>query len=69
MFYCWFSKNKKDIGGGAVDFIIEKTGYVSVRYFNKYIWDEDDEDEIKMSVMLRADSVYNDKNCNKLEKK
>ena len=64
-FSCWFSKNKKEVGN--VHFIVEKNGYVSVRYFNQYTLDEDDEDEIKTNVMFRPESVYNDENCNKLK--
>ena len=60
-FNCWFSKNRESIGWSS--FIVEKTGYVSVRYFNHYTRDEDDEDEIKWDIMFRAESVYNDINC------
>ena len=67
-FSCWFSKIKEKVGC-VVDFIVEKNGYVSVRYFNQYTLDEDDEDEIKTHVMWRAESVYNDKNCHELNEK
>ena len=63
-FNCWFSKNKS-----CSNFIVEKNGYVSVGYFNKYTMDEDDEDGIKFSFMYRAESVYNDKNFDDLKKK
>jgi len=60
-FNCWFSKNKESVGWS--NFIVEKNGYACVRYFNHYTMDEDDEDGIKWSFMFRAESVYNDKNC------
>ena len=65
-FNCWFSKKQDEFG--YFDFIVGKNGYVSVRYFNNYVWDEDDKDEIKTSIMLRAESVYNDMTC-KYQKK
>jgi len=61
-FSCWFSKNIESVPWS--DFIVEKNGYVSVRVFNHYTMDEDDEDEIKWSFMVRAESVYNDINYN-----
>ena len=61
-FHCWFSKNRESVG--AENFIVEKNGYVSVRVFNHYTMDEDDEDGIKWSFMVRAESVYNDINYN-----
>ena len=61
-FNCWFSKNRESIP--LFDFIVDKTGYVSVRVLNRYTWDEDDEDGIKGYVIFRAESVYNDINCN-----
>ena len=66
-FDCWFSKNKESVGWSNI--IVEKTGYVCVRYFNHYTMDEDDEDGIKWNLWVRAESVYNDKNCDVLEKK
>jgi hypothetical protein len=68
--FCWFSKNKESVSYN--DFIVEKNGYVSVRVFNNYTTDyttdEDDEDEIKESFMVRAESVYNDFNWDVLNK-
>ena len=60
-FNCLFSKHKFCVGD---DFIVEKNGYVSVRVLNRYTMDEDDEDGIKWSFMVRAESVYNDINYN-----
>ena len=65
-FNCLFSKHKFCVGD---DFIVEKNGYVSVRVLNRYTMDEDDEDGIKWNLWVRAESVYNDKNCDVLEKK
>jgi hypothetical protein len=61
-FQCWFSKKRESIRW--FDFIVEKNGYVSVRVLNRYTRDEDDEDGIKLDIMFRAESVYNDINCN-----
>ena len=46
---------------GYYDMTIEKSGYVCVRCFNHYTDDKDE--DIKHSILIRADSVYNDTNC------
>jgi hypothetical protein len=66
-FNCWCSKNKKDVALGS--FIVERNGYVSVRYYNYYATDEDEEDNIKYHFMIRAESVYNDNHCDLLHPK
>ena len=49
-FYCWAID--KD---AFPDFIIEKSGYASIRTYNNYTRDEND--------FVRVDSVYNDMIC------
>jgi hypothetical protein len=55
--FCWLSRDREE--NGINHFIIDKLGYVSVRYYNNYTFEEHTED-IKHYFYVRADSYYND---------
>jgi hypothetical protein len=48
------------------DIVIEPTGYCVMRHINHYTWDTDKDDNITKSVMIRVNSVYNDKICERI---
>jgi hypothetical protein len=58
--FCWFSRDREE--NGIKHFIIDKLGYVSVRYYNNYTFEEHTED-LKHYFYVRADSYYNDLIC------
>jgi hypothetical protein len=60
----WF--NKKKIGC-HYDVIVEPSGYVAMQFFNQYTNDTDE--DIKFSMFLRPDSIYNDAITKTLNKK
>ena len=65
-FRVFCSKEKEDVS--FVSKIIDPKGYVLSRYYNQYISDEDKDDEIYTSFLIRSESVYNDMRCDELKK-
>ena len=65
-FWCWCSKEKKEVG--FVNMLIDPKGYVLNRHYNQYIRDEDKDEEIYNTFLIRSDSVYNDMRCDELNK-
>jgi hypothetical protein len=65
-FRVFCSKEKEDVS--FVSKIIDPKGYVLSRYYNQYIRDEDKDDEIYNSFLIRSESVYNDMRCDELKK-
>tara|TARA_R110000868_G_scaffold408114_1_gene690328 strand:- start:322 stop:777 length:456 start_codon:yes stop_codon:yes gene_type:complete len=56
---------KKDKGQfNWYNIIVEPNGYVCMEAFNHYTMDKDE--DIKFSMYIRVESIYNDKNCNSL---
>jgi hypothetical protein len=64
-FNIWFSKNKENIGYST--FIIDVEGYIALVYNNQYTLKETE--DIKNSVYIRPDSLYNDKMLKENQKK
>ena len=65
-FRVFCSKEKEDVS--FVSKIIDPKGYALTRYNNQYISDEDKDDEIYFSFLIRSASVYNDMRCDELNK-
>lgn len=63
-FFVWWERERS---ANFIDIVIEKSGYVSMRACNNYCWDENE--EVKCSFFIRADSVYNDNICKQIKKK
>jgi hypothetical protein len=61
----WWSRDKKKIG--CPSFIIEADGYVSIQLFNGYTMNETT--NTKKVNYIRPSCLYNDKNCDELNKK
>ena len=60
-FNIWYSNIKEEIG--LAHLIIEPTGFVSRLYFNNYVTDQYNDDEIKYHFYIRTECTYNDLIC------
>ena len=62
-FNIWYSKKKEEVG--FITLIVEPSGYVCRSYYNLYHDYTNKEDDIRMRVMIRTESVYNDFVCDR----
>ena len=62
-FNIWYSKEKEEVG--YITLIVEPSGYVCRSYHNLYDDYTNKEDDIRMRVMIRTESVYNDFVCDR----